>query len=148
MRYIVALGRALFAAIFVLSGPNHFRPETWAYAAGYGVPKTLVELAGLVALAGGLSVLLGYRARAGAWLLVLFLVPVTLTMHNFWSVADAQEAMMQRINFMKNLSMLGAALIVAYFGSGPFSLDSALGSRRALKTRGPARYPREPVPPL
>jgi putative oxidoreductase len=26
--------------------------------------------------------------------------------------------------FMKNLSMLGAAILIAYFGAGPLSLDS------------------------
>jgi len=66
----------------------------------------------------------------GALLLVLFLVPVTFTMHNFWAVQDPMMALMQQAMFMKNLSMLGGALLIAYFGSGPASLDrrSRLGS--------------------
>jgi putative oxidoreductase len=31
---------------------------------------------------------------------------------------------MQQIMFMKNLSMLGAAMLIAYFGSGPLSVDN------------------------
>jgi putative oxidoreductase len=82
-----------------------------------------VPLSGMIALAGGLSILLGYRARWGAWLIVLFLVPVTIIMHNFWAVTDPNAAQMQQIMFMKNLSMLGAALMITHFGSGPLSLD-------------------------
>ncbi len=67
--------------------------------------------------------LLGYRARLGAFLLILFLVPVTLVMHKFWGLGDAQEAAMQKVNFMKNTSLVGAALMIIYFGSGPVSLD-------------------------
>jgi len=43
--------------------------------------------------------------------------------HNFWSYTDPMQVQMQMINFMKNLSMLGAALLIAHFGSGPLSVD-------------------------
>jgi len=69
-----------------------------------------VPLSGVVAIAGGLSILLGYRAKLGAWLLVLFLVPVTLMLHKFWTVQDPMMAQIQMILFMKNVAMLGAAL--------------------------------------
>ena len=75
------------------------------------------------ALAGGLSILLGYLAKIGTWLIVLFLVPVTLMMHIFWTVSDPMAAQVQMIMFMKNVSMLGAALLISQFGAGPFSLD-------------------------
>jgi putative oxidoreductase len=45
-------------------------------------------------------------------------------MHRFWGVADPMAAQMQMIHFMKNVSMLGGALIVTQLGSGPWSLDS------------------------
>src|SRR4029077_19083303 len=79
--YLVVAGRALYAAIFLMASLGHFAPATIAYAAHQGVPMAgfLVPASGLLALAGGLSVLTGYRARIGAWLLVLFLVPVTIT---------------------------------------------------------------------
>jgi putative oxidoreductase len=87
------------------------------------MPSLAVPLSGLLALAGGLSILLGYRARAGAWLIILFLAPVTMMMHNFWSVADPMMRQMQMANFMKNLALAGGALLIAYFGAGPMSLD-------------------------
>ena len=73
-------------------------------------------------MAGGLSVLLGFHARLGAWLLVLFLAPVTLTIHRFWGIPDRGAAAMQRIQFIKNSALIGAALLIAYLGSGPYSL--------------------------
>ena len=79
---------------------------------------------GVISLVGGLSILLGYRAKIGAWLIVLFLVLVTPIMHKFWGVADPMMAQAQMINFMKNLSMLGGALLITQFGAGPLSLDA------------------------
>lgn len=138
MSYVVPVGRAFFAAIFLMSLLTHFSPQAIGYATQAGVPfaRLSVPLSGLIAFAGGLSVLLGYRARIGAWLIVIFLVPVTVMMHNFWAVADPMMAQMQQAMFMKNLSMLGGALLVTYFGAGPISLDARLG--RPLPHRPPA----------
>lgn len=125
-RAIVLLGRVLFAAIFLSAGPNHFSKQTIAYAASHGVPLApiAVPLSGIICLTGALSILLGYRARLGAWLIVLFLVPVTLVMHQFWTVRDPTMAQMQLNMFMKNVSMLGGALLISQFGTGPLSLDA------------------------
>src|SRR5215471_4191336 len=59
-RFLVPLGRLLFVAIFLLSAPNHFSKGVLGYAAGAGVPfpELLVPLSGILALVGGLSVLL------------------------------------------------------------------------------------------
>jgi putative oxidoreductase len=120
------LGRFLFVLIFLLSGPMNFSSQTIAYAASQGVPlaSIAVPFSGILALAGGLSILLGYRAKIGAWLLVLFLGGVTPMLHNFWAVTDPMMHQMQFIMFMKNLSMLGGALFVSQFGAGPWSLDA------------------------
>jgi putative oxidoreductase len=125
MKYVALLGRILYVAIFFTAVPGHFAKGTIAYAAGQGVPMAdiAVPAAGVVALLGALSILLGYKARFGAFLLVLFLVPVTFFIHHFWDIGDAQAAQMQQLMFMKNLSMLGGALLICYFGSGPLSVD-------------------------
>lgn len=123
---VVVLGRFFFALIFVMAGANHFNKQTIGYAASQGVPlaSIAVPLAGVLAIAGGLSILLGYRAKLGAWLIMLFLIPVTLMMHRFWTVTDPMMAQLQMIMFMKNVSMLGGALLITQFGAGPFSLDA------------------------
>src|SRR5712675_969838 len=123
---VVVLGRLFFVLIFLMSGPLHFSKQEVAYAAAQGVPlpSILVPFSGVLAFAGGLSVLLGYRAKLGAWLLVVFLVPVTLLMHQFWGVHDPMMAQIQMAMFLKNVAMLGAALLITQFGAGPFSLDA------------------------
>ncbi len=123
---VVVLGRLLFALIFLMAGANHFNKQTIGYAASQGVPLAViaVPLSGVLAIAGGLSILLGYRAKLGAWLIVFFLVPVSLMMHKFWTVTDPMMAQLQMILFMKNVSMLGGALLISQFGAGPFSVDA------------------------
>jgi len=123
---LVLLGRLFFALTFLVFGASHFAKPTIAYAAEQGVPwaSVAVLLSGLLAVAGGLSILLGYHAKIGAWLIVLFLVPVTFMMHKFWAVSDPMMAQMQMAMFMKNISMLGGALLISQFGAGPFSLDA------------------------
>ena len=125
MRAIVPMGRVLFALIFIASIVGHFSSAEISEASAHGVPLAtiLVPLAGLIALVGGVSVLLGYRARFGALLLLVFLVPVTLIMHKFWGLPDPQMAMLQKINFMKNTALAGTCLLLMYHGSGPYSLD-------------------------
>src|SRR5881396_3860311 len=125
-RYLVPLGRVAFAGVFVAFAPANFTQQGIAWGASQGVPlaRVLVPLAGVISLLGGLSVILGYRVKIGAWLLVVFLVPVTLMMHNFWAVKDPMMAQMQVAMFMKNVSMLGGALLIAHFGAGPLSLDA------------------------
>ena len=125
MRYLVLIGRILFAVIFVTAAPRHFAHEGVQHAADLGVPMAavLVPMSGVMALAGGLSVAVGYKARWGAWLLVGFLVPVTLMMHAFWRLQDPVAIHVQQAMFAKNMSMLGAALVLTQVGSGQFSLD-------------------------
>lgn len=66
------------------------------------------------------------RVTIGAWLLVLFLAPVTFVMHDFWAVKDPMMAQMPQVMFLKNVSMLGGALFISHFGAGPLSLDARM----------------------
>jgi putative oxidoreductase len=132
MRYAVLAGRQLFSLIFILASAEHFSPATVESAARHGVPwsDVLVPVSGVIALVGGLSVLLGFRTRFGAVLLVIFLVPVTVMMHNFWAVTDPVTHHIERAMFLKNLTMLGGALVISYYGADPLSLDALLDRAR------------------
>jgi putative oxidoreductase len=136
MKYAVLAGRQLFSLIFILSSARHFSAPTIASAAAHGVPlpELLVPLSGIIALLGGLSILLGFQTRLGACLLVIFLVPVTLMMHNFWSAADPMTLQIEKAMFLKNIAMLGGALVITYFGADPLSLDALTAQ------------PKEPIP--
>ena len=126
MKTSTLIGRVLFSLIFIFAAFGHFKPETITYAASAGVPlaKLAVPASGILSLAGGLSILLGYRAKLGAWALVVFLVPVTVTLHNFWTVTDPMMRQMQMVMFMKNLGLIGGALMFAVHGAGAYSLDA------------------------
>lgn len=126
MKYLELLGRILFSLIFLMTITNHFSSGAVEYAISKGVPlaEILVPLSGIIAFLGALSIILGYKTRIGASLIIIFLIPVTFMMHNFWDMTDQMMRMTQRVMFMKNISMLGAAFIISYFGAGSISLDS------------------------
>jgi putative oxidoreductase len=127
---LVVLGRFLFALIFLLDGLSHFSKHTIAYAASQGVPlaSIVVPLSGLFGIAGGLSILLGYHTKVGAGLTVFFLARTTLMMDRFWTMHDPMMAQVHMAMCMKNLALIGGALLISQFGPGPFSVD-------ALRTR-------------
>jgi len=141
MKYALLAGRQLFSMIFIIASAGHFSPRTIEAAAAHGVPLPglLVPLSGIIAFVGGLSVLFGFQTRLGAWLLVIFLIPVTVVMHNFWSLSDPMTLQIEKAMFLRNVTMLGGALVISYFGAGPLSLDALISQRRGLIS---ARSPR------
>ena len=138
MRALFPVARILFALIFIIAAPRHFTREGIEHAASLGLPAAsfAVPLSGVMALVGGLSVVIGYRTRWGAWVLVAFLVPVTLVMHRYWRQTDPAAFHIQQAMFVKNLSMLGGALLITQFGAGRISIDE-LTERKALRQGAP-----------
>lgn len=130
--WAVPIGRFFYSLIFILAGFNHFNSGSVSYAAAQGVPfaDILVPLSGVLALAGGLSVLFGYHTRMGAIVLLFFLVPVTMLMHNFWTLADPLAFQAQMVHFLKNLALIGAAIIFAFYGAGPISIDKKMAKTK------------------
>jgi putative oxidoreductase len=92
-------------------------------------PEFLYPYPGAMALIGGISVALGYKTRWGAWLLVGFLVPVTLMMHGYWRLHDPAQVHIQTAMFWKNISMLGSAILITQFGGGAISLDALVHAK-------------------
>ncbi len=72
----------------------------------------LVVLASILELIGGALLMIGVKTRLGAWLLVLFLVPVTVTMHPFW-FSEPNNMIADLADFMRNVGLLGAVLLIA-----------------------------------
>jgi uncharacterized membrane protein YphA (DoxX/SURF4 family) len=85
----------------------------------FSMPLIYIMLAGATTfeVVGGLSVLTGYKARFGAALRFLFLVPTTVIFHNVLVDPSQKNA------FLKNAAILGALLLVMVQGSGPMSVD-------------------------
>ena len=120
--------RVMIAVIFFMSAVGNKIPkfnDVAGYMAGEGVPMPKLALAGAIAflLAGSVSIILGYKARIGAALLLVFLVLATYFFHDFWNFegTDQQKEMIQ---FMKNLSLMGTMLFLMANGSGACSLDT------------------------
>lgn len=122
------LARFLLSLIFILSGAMKIPgwADTSAYMASRGLPLVPGLLAATIAIEvlGGLSVLLGYRARFGALILALWLVPVTLIFHNFWAVSDPMQQRGEMVNFLKNIALIGALLFMSVRGAGEPSIDA------------------------
>lgn len=120
-RFIPLVARAFLVAIFFRSGIGKILDfaGTQEQIAGQGLPLAGLLTVGAIVfeLVGALSVLLGYKARWGALLLILFLIPTTLIFHT--DFADSTQI----TQFLKNFAILGGLLLVTYYGSGPLSLS-------------------------
>ncbi len=114
------LGRILFGGYFLYSGINHFsKVNTMAgYAGSKHVPspKLAVYFTGVLLFLGGAGVVLGISPAFSLSMLLLFLVPTTFIMHQFWKVTDPAQRMGDMINFMKNVALIGAILMIFSLG--------------------------------
>lgn len=127
MPAVVLLGRFLLGLIFVASAVTKLqRYGYWdAILAGRGLEPTWVLLPAAIAveLAGGLMVITGWYARLGATILALLLVPATVWFHTeLVRPMPPMMAMGAEVHVMKNLALIGALLLMAAQGPGPWSL--------------------------
>lgn len=119
---IMLLARILFTLIFFASGVTHFTDlEGYVALMHPSIPFRAfwVVISGIVELIGAVLVLFDRSARLGAWLIFLFLVPVTLTVHGYEMLYAADERMraIQLSFFMKGLAMMGGALLITQLGA-------------------------------
>lgn len=123
---LLFFARIAIATIFIFAGAGKLidYDQTAQYMAAHGLTYVPFFLIGavIVELVGGLCILLGYKTRFGAAILLLFLIPTTLIFHNFWA-ADAAAKTMQQIMFLKNLAIFGGLLYVFCDGAGSIAFD-------------------------
>jgi len=124
------LGRVLLSAIFLSAAAMNHIPkfsDLTARMEAEGVPAAPAAhvLAIAFLLVGGISLVVGYWARIGATLLLIFLILAAYYFHDFWTF-EGDQAMQQQIHFMKNVAMMGAMLLVIANGPGAWSLDNRL----------------------
>ena len=128
---LTLVARILLAAMFLMSGLNKLsEPQgTQQYMSAMGMTwLTGLFYAGaiVVEIGGSLSLLLGYQAKIGAWMLVLFMIPATMVFHTNFGDPN------QMIHFLKNLSIMGGLLYVAIYGPGALSMDAGLERTAAV----------------
>jgi putative oxidoreductase len=122
------VGRLIVGCYYLFSAYHHFADVgPLAHAAalhGVPAPQAAVIVAGLLLAVAGVTLLLGVFPEVGVAAVVLFMVPVTLTMHAFWADANHAARQADLINFTKNLALLGSSLMfLAVPRPWPYSVE-------------------------
>ena len=131
MEIMFLIGRIILGGFFIYSGLNHFlKLEALAQYSAYKkvpAPKLATAGSGLLMLLGGLSILLGVLPVIGAWLIIIFLVPTAVMMHDYWNEKDAMARSNQQVHFLKNITLAGAALIISTIPAIPANWPLIVG---------------------
>ncbi|EFB40558.1 hypothetical protein pah_c200o130 [Parachlamydia acanthamoebae str. Hall's coccus] len=127
------LARLCLAAIFIIAGIGKILDydSTLAYMVSKGIPMApfFLVLAALLEVLAGICLVIGYKTRLAAALLMLFLIPTTGIFHNFWDVAEPAARQLQMTMFLKNLGIFGGLWYVLCCGSGRYGCDAVCCSR-------------------
>lgn len=127
MEVAFLIGRIILGIYYLFNASNHFMQlgmmAGYAGSKGVPMPKLAVLGSGTLLLLGGLSILTGFQPTIGVILLVIFFLPVTFKMHNFWAVKDPMAKMGEMTNFVKNMGLMSSALMFLIIPQPwPFSL--------------------------
>jgi putative oxidoreductase len=132
--FLMLVGRALLSAVFILYGYFKFmdvsgilnNPGTKKFmdlvAGGAAPPTWLGYLIAAIEVFGGLAILIGFKARAAAWGLLIWVILATYLAHLFWTMEGPARAA-NELNFFKNLAIMGGLLFIAAAGPGGASID-------------------------
>jgi putative oxidoreductase len=123
---IILIARILLMILFVISGWAKLTgfAGTVSYMASLGapVPQVAAAIAVLMEFFVGIALVIGFYTRPLAALMALFVLGTALIGHPFWNMEGA-ERMVNQINFLKNLSIIGGLLLLAVTGPGKYSVD-------------------------
>jgi uncharacterized membrane protein YphA (DoxX/SURF4 family) len=139
MSWVFLTGRILFVIVFFNSGLvshvlNHKGTAAYARQSRVPLPELSVLASGVMIIVGAALVTLGAWGDLGALLIAVFLVVITPAMHAFWRESEPMTKQLQKINFLKNVALLGGALFLFYVwnqlqGSAGLSLTDPLFGR-------------------
>lgn len=123
---ILLLGRLCIGSLFLMSGINHWLDLKLLTHFMTGLPGSVnvwAMCAATIEVASGVAMVLGFRTREFALLLVLFNLAAAVIGHPYWSISDATAHWGQLIHFWKDIGLAGGALFVFARGAGPLSID-------------------------
>lgn len=116
MEIIFLIARIVLGLYYLFNASNHFFQVKMmaGYAASRGVPapEASVIVSGMLLFIGEPSILTGYKPSVGIIALVIFFIPATFIMHNFWTVSDQMMKMGEMVNFLKNIALLASAVML------------------------------------
>jgi putative oxidoreductase len=139
MKHILDLvGRIFIAMIFIFEAYDSiwYAEENKAKMTEYGLTwrqDLLLYGAIFLLVVGGILVLLGYRAKLGALLLLAYWVPVTFIVHSFWNDPEAMRRI-ESVMFMHNMGIVGGLLLVYVNGSGKYSIKRLFATSKVPGT--------------
>ena len=119
MQFIEVLGRIFLSAIFLINGIRKiFNYEgTIQYMENFNVPGNLIIPAIIVEILFPILLIIGYKTRFSALVLLLFTLTLSVIFHTDFS------NQMELISFLKNLAITGGFLIIFVRGAGKYSID-------------------------
>lgn len=126
-RVAFVIGRIIVGMFYLYSGWDNIvnvgAKTGYIASKGIPMPQVTIVLTALLLVVGGLSILTGYKVRIGVAAVVAFLLPVTILMHNFWTVQDPMARLTEMHNFESNMALMGSALMFLLIKTPwPFSL--------------------------
>ena len=130
---IFLIGRILLVLVFIGSGINHLTNDALVgYAQYKKIPNAAlaVRLSGVLMLAGALGIVFGVWGDLAALLSALLVLLMTIPMHNYWTLDDPMAKQTDQIMFMKNISIIGGLLAVAWafsnVGEGGYTITNSV----------------------
>lgn len=125
--YKPLIGRILLSLVFLITAisimMNFHSIAEMMTQRGISAPRVILIITLLINLIGGLSVLLGWFTRVGAWILIIYTIIATLMIHHFWTMSG-EEAMLNFNHFLKNWAIVGGLLLLVGYGPGKWSVDA------------------------
>ena len=128
--FLILLGRILLAWVFV--GVAYGTITNFAGSLSYftslelPAPALFTWVALVLELVISAGLILGIGTRYAAILIFVFVVVATAIAHRYWEYPAGPQQIGQYNNFLKNISIMGVALMIFVTGAGRFSLDRVL----------------------
>ena len=125
MHIVELVGRIFLSALFLIEGVGKLftQEQVIMYMEDYSVPSMLFIPAVVVEILFPLLLIIGYKTRLAALVMILFTLTVTIIFHTDFSDG------MQLIFFLKDLAIAGGFMIIFAYGSNKFTLDQFLKSK-------------------
>ena len=133
------ISRVFLSAIFLFESYSSVKhmSRTKATMIEYGFqwnPDLLLYIASFVLLVGGIFLLIGYRSGFAVTLLLIYWVPVTFMVYQFWNAPEGTKNI-QTVNFLKNIAIIGGLMHILIHGVGKNSIRRFFGMVKLPKEK-------------
>ena len=131
MRTSFLIGRLIVGLFYLYSGLDIFinlnSKIGFAASKSTPLPQVTVLVSAVLLVIAGLTIITGYEVRFGVFALVLFFLPVTLIIHDFWNVQEPMRRITEMHSFQSNIALMASALmLLAIPAPWPFSLTERI----------------------